>query len=161
MLLVLEEPMDKTFTIIRRWRLLPMWFILNKLEFVDRAALKFLDTAVWPIFASITNAVPEFFFTKAANSSPGLAELLFKFPESLPSASACIVFSVTSIEFFSVTLTHLPINSFRPVLVVTTSIPIELLYCHALGEFELILNFAWDIFRKKLKKREFVFVPRF
>ena len=66
---------------------------------VDEAASGFLLTAALPIYAPISEFLPGVFFTFVANFLPALSKV-FAVLKSLPRPLACLVLSLTVIDFF-------------------------------------------------------------
>ena len=96
---------------------------------VDRAALGLLVAAAVAMFAPISRALPGFFNTLVANFLPALEDIFHKFLKKLPNPSACIVLSLTIIDFFLSHITHFPTSNLisLPVFLLTVISPIMFL----------------------------------
>ena len=77
----------------------------------DKAAFGLLVAAAVAKFEVISEALSGFYNTLFANFLPASAEILPKLLKKLLSPSACIVFSITIIDFFLPQTTHFPTNN--------------------------------------------------
>ena len=66
----------------------------------DKAGNGHRDAAAVALFEVISKDLPGFFITLVAKFLPALAEILPNFSKKLPGCSACIVLSLTVIDFF-------------------------------------------------------------